>query len=38
MAFKLDRVDRIHAVKQYFEALYKGETVEDIHKFFDDDP
>lgn len=38
MTFKLDRVDRIHAVKQYFEALYKGETVEDIHKFFDDDP
>lgn len=35
---EIDRVTRINAVKQYFDALYKGESVEDIHKFFDDDP
>lgn len=35
---KIDRVTRINAVKQYFKALYAGESIEDIHKFFDDDP
>lgn len=35
---EIDRVTRINAVKQYFDALYKGESIEDIHKFFDDDP
>lgn len=35
---KIDRVTRINAVKQYFKALYSGESIEDIHKFFDDDP
>lgn len=38
MKFELDRVTRINAVRQYFDALYKGETVESIHKFFDNDP
>lgn len=35
---KIDRVTRINAVKQYFKALYTDESVEDIHRFFDDDP
>ena len=38
MTFDIDRVTRINAVRQYFKALYEGETVESIHKFFDDDP
>lgn len=35
---KIDRVTRINAVRQYFDALYKGESIKDIHNFFDDDP
>lgn len=38
MKFEIDRTTRINAVKQYFKALYEGETIESIHKFFDDDP
>lgn len=38
MKFEIDRTIRIKAVKQYFKALYEGESVESIHKFFDNDP
>lgn len=38
MKFEIDRTTRINAIRQYFDALYKGETVESIHEFFDDNP